>query len=150
MSQADNRPYRFDDRNTTWYPLGDLQHLVFSLLNLDVADEAVDFIVKFDANERIVLHRHLSHTNTFVVQGEHRLYEPDGQLKEVRATGTFTSSPPGGPHYEGGGDEECVVLYNIRGAVGGQMFEIMDDDEQVVAMLGMEDLKAAWAEQKKL
>lgn len=148
MSQVDYPRYQFDDRNITWYPLGDFEHLALSLLDLDVEGQVVDFVVKFDANQRIFLHRHLAHTNTFVVQGEHRLYEPNGQLKEVRPTGTFTSSPPGAPHYEGAGAETCVVLYNIRGAVDGQMFEIMDDDRNVVAMLGMEDLKAAWAVQK--
>ena len=31
-----------------------------------------------------MLHRHKAHNNTFVVQGEHRLYKPDGSLKEAR------------------------------------------------------------------
>lgn len=148
MSQINQPHFQFDDRNITWYPLGEFEHLALSLLALDVPGEAVDFIVKFDANKRIFLHRHLSHTNTFVIQGEHRLYEPNGQLKEVRPTGTFTSSPPGAPHYEGAGVETCLVLYNIRGTVDGQMFEVMDDDQKVIGLLGMEDLKAAWAVQK--
>jgi len=148
MAQQKNRFCLFDDTNVTWYPLLDLKYLVFSLLNLDIESETVDFLAKFEANERIALHRHLSHTNTFVVQGEHRLYEPDGRLKEVRPVGTFTSSPPGEAHQEGGGDKECVVLYSVHGTVEGQMFEIMDDNKNVVAMLGMEELKVAWTQQK--
>lgn len=138
----------FDDRNIKWYPLGDIEHIEFSMLDIDNQGEVVDFIAKFAANERILLHRHLSHTNTFVVRGEHHLYDPSGDLKEVRPVGSYTSSPPGEPHYEGAGEEECMVLYSIRGHVDGKMFELMDDDSNVVAVLGMDDFKAAYAEQK--
>ena len=138
----------FDDQNITWFPFADIEHIVFAMLDLDVEGKVIDFVVKFEANERIVLHRHLSHTNTFVIQGEHRLYHPNGDLKEIRPVGSYTSSPPGEPHYEGAGDVDCVVMYNIRGDVGGQLFEIMDDDSNVIGILGMDDVKAAYAEQK--
>jgi len=69
--------------------------------------------------QQIVLHRHVAHNNTFVVQGEHRLYERNGELKEVRATGSYTVSPPSAePHREGGGDQDVVVLFSIRGSDG--------------------------------
>jgi hypothetical protein len=140
--------HNFDDQNIKWYPLGEIEHMMFSVCDLDVPNKLVDFIVKFAANERIVMHRHLAHTNTFVVQGEHRLYEPNGELKEVRPVGSYTSSPPGEPHYEGSGAQECIVMYSIRGDLDGQIFEIMDDEANVVAILGMDDFKAAFAEQK--
>jgi hypothetical protein len=31
------------------------------------------------------------------MQGEHPLYESDGKLKEIRAVGSYTSSPAGTP-----------------------------------------------------
>lgn len=49
-SQVTNSRFQFDDRNITWYPLGEFEHLALSLLDLDVDGQVVDFIVKFDAN----------------------------------------------------------------------------------------------------
>ena len=109
----------FGDQNITWFPFADIE-----------------------------LHRHLSHTNAFVIQGEHRLYHPNGDLKEIRPVGSYTSSPPGALPYEGAGDIDCVVMYNIHGDVGGQLFEIKDDDSNVVGILGMDDVEVAYAEQK--
>ena len=59
----------FDDRNLRWHKLGDLQHFVFYVFDVDSEKGLVDFILKFEPNERIILHRHLTLTNTFVVQG---------------------------------------------------------------------------------
>lgn len=138
----------FDDRNVRWFELGELKHFVVAMCDVDVEKKLVDFLLKFDANEQIILHRHLALTNTLVVQGEHRLYEPDGRLKEVRPVGSYTSSPPGTPHREGGGDEPCVVFYSIRGDQDA-MFELLNDDMSVAAILGVRDFLAAWEEQKK-
>ena len=75
--------YNFDDVNIKWSRHPDLAHLQFSILNVDEANYIVDILFKFDANERIILHRHVVHNNTFVVQGEHRIYEPNGELREI-------------------------------------------------------------------
>lgn len=75
--------YVFDDGNITWNRLGDFEHLHYSILAVDEEKNIAEVLFKFAANERIVLHRHKAHNNTFVVQGEHRLYKPDGSLKEV-------------------------------------------------------------------
>jgi hypothetical protein len=80
--------YNFDDHNIKWNKLGELEHLLYSILNIDEKNHIIDVLFKFDANEKIVLHRHMVHNNTFVVQGEHRLYEPNGEIKEIRPVGT--------------------------------------------------------------
>jgi quercetin dioxygenase-like cupin family protein len=104
--------YVFDDRHIRWYELGDFKHFVFAMLDVDVSQKIVDFVLKFPPTQKIFLHRHLALTNTLVVQGEHRLYEPNGQLKEIRLVGSYTSSPPGDPHQEGAGEEGGVVFYS--------------------------------------
>jgi quercetin dioxygenase-like cupin family protein len=140
--------YAFDDRNIRWYELGDFKHFVFAMLDVDVPQKIVDFVLKFPPNQKIFLHRHLALTNTLVVQGEHRLYEPNGNLKEVRPVGSYTSSPPGEPHQEGAGDEGGVVFYSVRGK-DETLFEVLDDNLNVIGALGLEDFVAAFNEQKQ-
>ena len=118
------------------------------MLDVAVSQKLVDLILKFPPNKQIFLHRHLALTNTLVVQGEHRLYEPNGALKEVRPVGSYTSSPPGDPHREGAGDEGGVVFYSVRGK-DGTLFEVLDDGLKVVGTLSMKDFIDAIKEQKK-
>ena len=144
---AETASYAFDDRNIRWSKFGDFEHFVFAMLDVDERKKLVDLILKFEPNKQIFLHRHLALTNTLVVQGEHRLYEPTGALKEIRPVGSYTSSPPGEPHREGGGAEGAVVFYSIR-AEGDTLFEVLDEDLHVVATLGMQDFINAFNEQK--
>jgi len=144
---AETMSYAFDDRNIRWYALGDFEHFVLAMYDVDVSQKIVDFILKFPPNKQIFLHRHLALTNTLVVQGEHRLYEPNGKLKEIRPVGSYTSSPPGEPHREGAGAEGGVVFYSVRGK-DGPLFEVLDDDLNVIGTLGMEDFVGLFKEQK--
>lgn len=141
-------PYAFDDRKVRWYPLGELRHFVFSMCDVDAKRGIVDFMIKFDPDEQIVFHRHLAPTVTFVVQGEHRIYERDGTLKEIRPCGSYTTGLPAEPHREGGGAEGCVVFYSIRGEQEA-LFDLMDDDGKITATLGMKEFGEAYEEQKK-
>ena len=141
--------YTFDDRKMQWYKLGDFEHFVFAMLDVDIKNLLVDFILKFPPHEQIFLHRHLALTNTLVVQGEHRLYEPDGSLKEIRPVGSYTSSPPGDPHREGAGEGGGVVFYSVRGK-DGVLFEVLDDNLNVIGTLSMEDFVGADKEQKNV
>lgn len=139
--------YGFDDRNMRWQKLGDFENFVFAMFDVDEARGLVDFILKFEPNKQIFLHRHRALTNTLVVQGEHRLYEPDGALKEIRPVGSYTSSPPGDPHREGGGADGAVVFYSVRGD-GGVHFEVLDDALNVIGTLGMRDFIQLFEAQK--
>ena len=145
---AETPLHSFDDRNMRWYRLGDFEHFVFAMLDVDTEKLIVDFILKFPAHEQIFLHRHLALTNTLVVQGEHRLYEPDGSLQEIRPVGSYTSSPPGAPHREGAGDGGGVVFYSVRGK-DGVLFEGLDEDLKVNVTLSLDDFVGAYEEQKK-
>jgi quercetin dioxygenase-like cupin family protein len=131
--------YNFDDSNIRWSKLGDLDHLLYSILNVDEQNHIVHVLFKFSANEKIILHRHMIHNNTFVVQGELRLYEPSGTLKEIRPTGNYKRCPPGDVHREGGGpDQDVVVFFDMRGH-DGVFYEVLDDDLNVVGTLGFSD-----------
>ena len=103
---------------------------------------------KFAANQQIVLHRHKVLNHLFVIQGEHRIYEANGALKEVRPVGNYTISQPSiEPHREGGGDIDVVVLFSIRGG-DGAFYEILDDELNVLATLGLQDFIDLYKNQK--
>jgi 2,4'-dihydroxyacetophenone dioxygenase len=131
-------PMLFDDRNINWQPLGDFKHFTVAVYQVDEARKIVDFILKYEPNERIVTHRHLAQTSTLVIQGEHRLYEPNGVLKEVRPVGGYTASPPAEPHSEGGGPEGAVIFYSLR-ADDDRLFELYDDEMKSIAILRIAD-----------
>ena len=128
----------FDDSNITWFPVGDFMHFVASILHVDAERRIVDFVLKYEANERIVRHRHLAEAGLFVVQGEHRIYEPDGTLREVRPVGRYTASPASPePHSEGGGEQGAIVLYSMRPDDADRIFELLDDEGNSIAVLGI-------------
>lgn len=133
--------YLFDDRSITWQTLPGFDHFEYSILDIDEDALVVDVIFKFEAHKPIVLHRHCALNHTFVIQGEHRLYHQDGALKEIRSVASYTKSlPDEEPHQECGGDEGAIVLFSIRGT-DGVMYEILDEERNVIASLGMLEFK---------
>ncbi len=127
--------------NIDWQSLDGFDHLVFKVLSVDRNSQLVDVLFKFAANEQIALHRHVALNHTLVLEGEHRLYEPNGDLKEVRPCGRYTVSPPSDePHREGGGDTDVIIHFSIRGT-DGLMYEILDDELNIIATLGMDDFE---------
>ncbi len=131
--------HTFDDSHIRWNRLGDFEHLHYSILDVDEKNGIADVLFKFAANQKIVLHRHLAHNNTFVVQGEHRLYKPDGSVKEIRHVGSMTSSPPNEePHSEGGGDQDVIIAFSIRGT--GVLYELLNDEMNIIGTISMQDL----------
>ena len=131
--------HTFDDSHIRWNRLGDFEHLHYSILDIDEKLGIADVLFKFAANQKIVLHRHMAHNNTFVIQGEHRLYRPDGSIKEIRHVGSLTSSPANSePHREGGGDQDVIIAFSIRGT--GVLYELLDDDMNIIGTISMQDL----------
>jgi len=138
----------FNNEAITWNRLEGIDHLQYFILDVDSERQIVDVLFKFDANEQIVLHRHVALNHMLVLQGEHRLYEPDGSVKEVRPAGRYTVSPASNdPHREGGGDEEVIILFSIRGT-DGKLYEFLDDDMNVVGEFTMDDFIATYSAQQ--
>ena len=134
----------FDGSTVSWRQIEGIDHLSYFICAVDRELKIVDVLLKFDANKQIALHRHVALNHLLVLQGEHRLYEPNGDIKEVRPTGRYTVSPASKePHREGGGDEDVVILFSIRGT-DGVMYEFMDDDNQVISNFGMDDFAALY------
>lgn len=131
--------FSFDDSRIRWHALPDIAHLHYSILDIDPSNRIIDVLFKLAAGQRIVLHRHKVLNKTLVVQGEHCLYEATGELMEVRCAGTYTvSEPTDKPHREGGGEQDAIVLFSIRGG-DGVLYEILDDDMNRVGELSWQD-----------
>jgi quercetin dioxygenase-like cupin family protein len=136
-----------DERNIRWQQLDGFNHFHYYIFDVNRQRKTVDFLVKFDANETIPLHRHVSLNHMLVIRGEHRLYKPDGELKEVRPAGRYTVSPADQePHLEGGGNEDVIILFSVRGT-DGTMYEILDDAHNTIGTLGMDEFEALYAAQ---
>jgi 2,4'-dihydroxyacetophenone dioxygenase len=136
------RDYKFDERNITWHTLEGIDNLHYHIYAVDEAMKIVDVIFKFAANKKVVLHRHHADYVTLVIQGELRIYRANGEVKEVRPVGSYVATHVGGePHTEGGGDEDAIVFFSNRGQ-DGVIYEILDDQMNTLATLGLQDFKA--------
>ena len=132
----------FDESKIAWGRLPDIDHVWLSILNVDDTAKIIDVLFKFSANEKIVLHRHVAAFNTFVVQGEHRIYSPDGKLTEVRPVGTYKAGLANiEPHQEGGGDEDVIILFSLRPYNHGPIYEVLDDEQAILSTMTFDDLK---------
>lgn len=131
--------HKFDDTSLTWYKLDWLPDLEFYVYKVDIENKIIDILFKFAANSKVQLHRHKAPYITFVIQGELRFYRPNGELKEIRPTGSYVSGLANGePHLEGGGDEDAIVFFSNRN-VEGPLYEFLDENMQPTITLGLQD-----------
>lgn len=139
----------FDDRHIRWQTLPGIEHLHYWILGIDEPAKIADVLFKFAGGEQILLHRHKALNHTFVLQGEHRLYYKDGSVKDVRPVGRYTVTPPDvDVHREGGAaGQDVIVHFSIRGS-DGVLYEVMDNDENVIGTITFDDLKALFAVQR--
>ena len=140
----------FQENSIAWIRFGDIEPAIhYRIMHLDASSRIADVMFKFPAQQQIVLHRHHAPNHTFVVQGEHRLYEPDGSLREVRATGSYTVSPASEqPHREGGGAHDVVVLFSIRPGEADMLYELLDDALQPIGAITFTLLAALYQAQQ--
>jgi quercetin dioxygenase-like cupin family protein len=142
-----SQPALFDESLVTWYKLDWLEHVEFHVYKIDEANRIVDILFKFAPNQKAALHQHYADYVTFVVQGELRLYNKDGELKELRPTGSYVSgSAMSEPHTEGGGDQEAIVFFSNRN-VQDVLYRFLDDDLNPIRDLRFEDFKAQFEAQ---
>lgn len=103
--------YAFDEGNITWRTLDWLPHIAFFVYKVDEENRIVDVVFKFAANQKVMLHQYKCPYVTLVMQGELRFYRENGEMKEVRPTGSYVSGAANGePHMEGG-DEDAIVFF---------------------------------------
>jgi hypothetical protein len=139
--------HKFDDSNLVWRKLDWLDHVWFYVYNVDRKNRIVDVVFKFAANSKVMLHGHKAPYITLVLQGELRFYRPNGELKEIRPTGSYVSGVANGePHTEGGGDQDAIVFFSNRN-VEDELYEFLDENKQPTVTLRIGDFEEQLREQ---
>jgi quercetin dioxygenase-like cupin family protein len=132
----------YDTRNIRWNTIEGFDHVAYHICAVDEAKRIVDILFKFDAHSKIALHRHKADYITLVLQGELRIYRANGELKEIRPVGSYVAGKADGePHTEGGGDQDVIAFFSNRN-VDSLVYEILDENQNVVATFGMAEFKA--------
>ena len=126
------------DHEIDWQPFAGIENLELTLCDLDEERHVVDLIVRFAPNKIVTMHNHLAQTNMLILQGELRMYEPDGSIREARPAGRYYRGRTDDAHSEGGGPDGASVV-----------LEIMDGAANVQATLAMDDVRAAWEAQQQ-
>lgn len=125
-----------------------LIHHDISILGWDRDAGTIDLLIRFDAKGgHCTAHRHVSSTSVLVLEGEQHLDEllPDGStVHKVRTTGAHHLTPgDANPHRERGGPEGGVLFFSHH-SPDGRLYEIVDDDRNVVSTVTIDSLIAMW------
>lgn len=140
---------QFDDSKITWRQLEWLDHVSYFVYDVDEQRRIVDIIFKFEPNKQVMLHQHRVPYITLVMQGELRFHRANGDLYEIRPTGSYVHGVADGPpHTEGAGDQEAIVYFSNRD-VEDTLYEFLDEDLNPVHVLGIADFKAEFDDHAK-
>ena len=139
----------FDDKEIEWIHLtGDETFdypIDYKAAVLNVRDDGhIDMLFRWAPNKYCHFHRHLVPTTTTVLEGEHHLVDMDNGVAgehRIRAAGDYSHRPPGEVHMEYAGPEGSLLLFNMY-APDGRLFEILDQDENVLSLVTIEDFKS--------
>ena len=148
MTAPSKVPFNLYDHEIRWQPFAGIENLELTLCDIDEERKVVDLVVRFAPDQTVTMHNHLAQTNMFIIQGELRMYEPDGSVREVRPAGRYYRGRTHDAHSEGGGPEGAVVFYSMRADDADDVLEVMTEDGTVTATLTWADVQAAWTAQQ--
>ena len=103
----------------------------------------VDFLGRWAPNSHCHFHRHLGDTTSLILEGEqHTVETVNGEsIHKVRRAGDYAQKPGGDVHMEYAGAEGSLVFFSMK-AVDGKIFELLGEDETVLAATTYEDFIA--------
>lgn len=111
-----------------------------------MAAQTVDWLMKFDPDRACVLHRHVGPTKTFVLEGEHHVFEPDGKgghRHVARKAGTWTTSEGDNVHYESGGAGGGVIYLCMTGRED-VVYDILNEALESKRAISVHDFKRGY------
>lgn len=121
----------------------------YTILGCDLAAGTLDMLVRWRGDGgHCPIHRHMATTTVLVLAGEQHLWDllPDGSRgpHRVRRAGDYalTVADPN-PHIERGGAEGGVVFFGNH-STDGRLYELYDENRQLIMEITMELLVADW------
>ena len=147
----------FDESKYKWRevtPQGESYHVHhwYTILGHNEAAGTLDMIVKWGADGgHCNLHRHMATTSVFVLDGEQHLFDYDengvvATEPRIRRKGDYGLSVGAEtPHMERGGPEGGLVYFGTH-SNDGVLYEILDDDLNLIIPITIELLVADWEE----
>lgn len=139
----------FDDSNINWRTIEGFDHIAYHVCDVDTENGIVDVLFKFDGGAKIAMHNHMVPYRTLVLQGELRIYRPNGNLKEIRPVGSYVAAFKGSePHTEGGGPGQDTIVFFSNRNVNDVVYEILDDNGGLVTTIGIPQFTAFLEEQR--
>ena len=151
MTQSSFDPSRYRWREVTGDSDGSyFVHHDFTILGRDLAAGTLDMIVRWDGDGgHCPIHRLTATTTVLVLEGEQHLWDigPDGSRGEhrVRHAGDYAlTTAEALPHLECGGPEGGLAFFGAH-STDGLLYEILDDDLNVVVDVTMATLLADFA-----
>lgn len=152
MTKSSFDPNRYKWREVTGEP--ELSYKVrhdYTILGYDLSAGTLDMVVRWKGDGgHCPIHRHTSTTTVLVLEGEQHLWDihPDGSRAEprVRRAGDYAlTAGEALPHLERGGAEGGLVFFGNHSSTG-RLYEIFDEDMNVLMDVTMEVLVADWKE----
>ena len=150
MTAATTPGFAFDDSNVVWRQFRALDGVDYHLLDVDPERQTVDWLMKFDPDRACVMHRHTGPCKTFVLQGEHHVFRPDGHGGEnivVRPAGTWATSEGDDVHYESGGPGGGVIYLCMTG-VDDTIYDILNSDLELERAITVSDFRRVLDKQR--
>jgi hypothetical protein len=151
-AQSSFDPNRYKWREVTGEP--DLSYKVrhdYTILGYDLSAGTLDMLVRWVGDGgHCPIHRHTSTTTVLVLEGEQHLWDihPDGSRDEprVRRAGDYALTVGDAlPHLERGGADGGLAFFGNH-CSSGRLYEILDEDMQVIVDVTMEVLISDWQE----
>ena len=123
----------------------------YTILGYDLGAGTLDMVVRWTGDGgHCPIHRHTATTTVLVLEGEQHLWDlnPDGSQGEhkVRKAGEYALTVGDAlPHLERGGPEGGIAFFGNH-SDDGLLYEILDEEMNVLADVTMEGLIADWQE----
>ena len=136
----------FDDTEIEWLNLVDDETfdypIDYAAAVLNARDDGhIDMLFRWAPNKYCHFHRHLVETTTTVLRGEHHLVDMVNGVEgehRIRTAGDYSHKPAGEVHMEYAGPEGSLLLFNMY-APDSRLFEILDQDENVLSVATIDD-----------
>ncbi len=152
MSKSSFDPGRYKWREVTGEPGQSykIRH-DYTILGYDLAAGTLDMVVRWAGDGgHCPIHRHTATTTVLVLEGEQHLWDlhPDGSRGEarVRRAGDYALTVGDAlPHLERGGTEGGIAFFGNHSS-DGLLYEVLDEDLNLIVDVTMEVLIADWKE----